>query len=132
MTNYENLHELVSRVNLWIEQHHIDVLTVETVLVTSLPNETEASPKAEPALLRQPAYIHSWDNELRGLTATRDGGINSAILAYRDERRLGAILALGTFGRVLREASFHLAVEHHCSTAFLYPKDCMGTLSFTT
>ena len=45
VTDYENLHELVSRVNLWIEQHHIDVLNVETVLVTSLPDETEASPK---------------------------------------------------------------------------------------
>ena len=47
LTDYENLHELVSRVNLWIEQHHIDVLNVETVLVTSLPNETEANPKVE-------------------------------------------------------------------------------------
>ena len=47
LTDYENLHELVSRVNLWIEQHHIDVLNVETVVVTSLPKEDEASPKAE-------------------------------------------------------------------------------------
>jgi hypothetical protein len=47
VTDYENLHELVSRVNLWIEQHHIDVLNIETVLVTSLPNETEASSKME-------------------------------------------------------------------------------------
>ena len=47
VTDYENLHELVSRVNRWIEQHHIDVLNVETVLVTSLPKGTEASPKVE-------------------------------------------------------------------------------------
>ena len=47
VTDYENLHELVSRVNRWIEQHHIDVLTVETVVVTSLPKDTEASPKLE-------------------------------------------------------------------------------------
>ena len=47
LTDYENLHELVTRVNLWIEQHHIDVLNVETVVVTSLPKETEASPKVE-------------------------------------------------------------------------------------
>ncbi|HEU4328117.1 MAG TPA: hypothetical protein VFS21_33585 [Roseiflexaceae bacterium] len=47
LTDYENLHELVSRVNLWIEQHHIDVLNVETVLFTSLPNEAEESPKAQ-------------------------------------------------------------------------------------
>ena len=47
LTDYENLHELVSRVNLWIEQHQIDVLNVETVVVTSLPNETEASPKVQ-------------------------------------------------------------------------------------
>jgi hypothetical protein len=45
LTDYENLHELVSRVNRWIEQHHIDVLNIETVVVTSLPDETEASPK---------------------------------------------------------------------------------------
>src|SRR5688500_19011687 len=49
VTDYENLHELVSRVNLWIEQHHIDVLNVETVVVTSLPKETEASLKVEMA-----------------------------------------------------------------------------------
>lgn len=47
LNDYENLHELVTRVNLWIEQHHIDVLNVETVLVTSLPNEAEASPKVQ-------------------------------------------------------------------------------------
>lgn len=47
VTEYENLHELVSRVNLWIEQHHIDVLNIETVLFTSLPKETDASPKVE-------------------------------------------------------------------------------------
>jgi hypothetical protein len=47
VTDYENLHELVSRVNRWIEQHHIDVLNVETVLATSLPKDTEASLKVE-------------------------------------------------------------------------------------
>jgi hypothetical protein len=47
VTDYENLHELVSRVNLWIEQHHIDVLNVETVVVTSLPKETEESPNVQ-------------------------------------------------------------------------------------
>lgn len=47
LTDYENLHELVSRVNLWIEQQHIDVLNVETVVVTSLPKDDEASPKVE-------------------------------------------------------------------------------------
>ena len=49
LTDYENLHELVTRVNLWIEQHHIDVLNVETVLVTSVPKEEEASLKVEMA-----------------------------------------------------------------------------------
>jgi hypothetical protein len=49
VTDYENLHELVSRVNRWIEQNNIDVLNVETVLVTSLPKGTEASPKVEMA-----------------------------------------------------------------------------------
>jgi hypothetical protein len=47
LTDYENLHELVTRVNVWIEQQHIDVLNVETVLVTSLPKENEASPNVE-------------------------------------------------------------------------------------
>ena len=56
MTHYENLHELVSRVNLWIEQHHIDVLNVETVMLTSLPKETDASPKVEMA---SPANVMS-------------------------------------------------------------------------
>jgi hypothetical protein len=56
VTDYENLHELVSRVNRWIEEHHIDVLNVETVLVTSLPKETEASPKVEMA---SPANVMS-------------------------------------------------------------------------
>lgn len=45
LTDYENLHELVSRTNLWIEQHQIDIISIETLLVTSLPDETEASPK---------------------------------------------------------------------------------------
>lgn len=45
LADYENLHELVSRVNLWIEQHQIDVLSVETVLLTSLPSDAEASSK---------------------------------------------------------------------------------------
>jgi hypothetical protein len=56
VTDYENLHELVSRVNLWIEQQHIDVLNVETVVVTSLPKDTEASPKVEMA---SPANVTS-------------------------------------------------------------------------
>jgi hypothetical protein len=56
VTDYENLHELVSRVNLWIEQHHIDILNVETVVVTSLPKDTEASPKVEMA---SPANVMS-------------------------------------------------------------------------
>ena len=46
LTNYENLHELVSRANRWIEQHQIDVLNVETVVVTKLPDEADASPNA--------------------------------------------------------------------------------------
>jgi hypothetical protein len=47
LTDYENLQELVSRVNRWIEQHEIDVLNVETLLVTELPKEAGASPKVE-------------------------------------------------------------------------------------
>jgi hypothetical protein len=46
LTDYENLHELVSRVNQWIEQQRIDVLNVETVLITKLPDEPDASPAA--------------------------------------------------------------------------------------
>ena len=46
VTDYENFHELVSRANLWIEQHRIDIINIETVLFTSLPKE-EASPKVE-------------------------------------------------------------------------------------
>ncbi len=47
LSDYENLHELVSRANRWIEQHHVDVINVETVVVTNLPGEAEASPKAQ-------------------------------------------------------------------------------------
>lgn len=45
VTDYENLHELVSRANIWMEQHQIDVISVETVLMTSLPDQDAASPK---------------------------------------------------------------------------------------
>ena len=45
LADYENLHEVVSRANIWIEQHQVDVLSVETVLVTSLPSDAEAIPK---------------------------------------------------------------------------------------
>ena len=40
---WENFHELVSRVNRWIEQQHIDVLNIETVLVPNLPVDTAES-----------------------------------------------------------------------------------------
>ena len=46
LSDYENLHELVSRANRWIEQQQIDVLNVETVLVTKLPGEGDTSPAA--------------------------------------------------------------------------------------
>ncbi|MCU0490739.1 MAG: hypothetical protein MUD01_04095 [Chloroflexaceae bacterium] len=39
VNEYEHLQEVVSRVNQWIEQSQIDVLNVETVLVSSLPEE---------------------------------------------------------------------------------------------
>jgi hypothetical protein len=45
LTDYENLHELVGRVNQWVEQENIRVINVETVLLNSLPaNETDESP----------------------------------------------------------------------------------------
>jgi hypothetical protein len=43
ISDYENLHELVSRANRWIEQNAIDVLNVETVVLTQLPKDTEES-----------------------------------------------------------------------------------------
>ena len=77
LTDYENLQELVTRVNLWIEQHHIDVLNVETVVVTSLPKDTEASPKVEMA---SPANVTStiqivrvWYREGVGVEAAYTG-----------------------------------------------------------
>jgi hypothetical protein len=45
LTDYENLHELVSRANLWIEQHQIEIISVETVLMSSLPDQEAESPK---------------------------------------------------------------------------------------
>ncbi|MBC8160624.1 MAG: hypothetical protein H7Z42_05325 [Roseiflexaceae bacterium] len=43
---YENLHELVSRANRWVEQHQIDVINIETVILSHLPGEEE-SPKVK-------------------------------------------------------------------------------------
>jgi hypothetical protein len=40
---YENIHEMVSRVNRWIEQYQIDVLNIETLLVPNLPADTAES-----------------------------------------------------------------------------------------
>lgn len=39
--DYENLQELVSRANQWVEQHQIDVVNVETVMLPNLPGEEE-------------------------------------------------------------------------------------------
>lgn len=47
MTDYENLHELVTRANIWIEQHQIDVINVETVVFTSLPKENDTSARVD-------------------------------------------------------------------------------------
>jgi|GEM_PF-984402 hypothetical protein len=47
LSDYENLHEVVSRANIWIEQNNIDVLNVETVLVTNLQKDSEASPRTQ-------------------------------------------------------------------------------------
>lgn len=47
LNDYENLHELVSRVNIWLEQNQIDLINIETVLVTDLPKETETSSKTQ-------------------------------------------------------------------------------------
>ncbi len=47
MTDYENLHELVTRANIWIEQHQIDVINVETVVSTSLPKENDTSARVD-------------------------------------------------------------------------------------
>lgn len=47
LSDYENLHELVSRVNIWIEKHQIDLINIETVLVTELSNEADKSSKVQ-------------------------------------------------------------------------------------
>ena len=44
VSDYESLQEVVSRANQWIEQHQIDVLSVETVIMTSLPDEETQNP----------------------------------------------------------------------------------------
>jgi|SRR5690606_28833196 hypothetical protein len=49
LSDYENLHELVSRVNRWIEQNNIDVINVETVLLSHLPKDTEGSSNTQMA-----------------------------------------------------------------------------------
>ncbi len=47
LSDYENLQELVTRVNQWIEHHQIDVLNVETLVVTNLPKDNEESPRTQ-------------------------------------------------------------------------------------
>jgi hypothetical protein len=47
VNDYENLHELVSRVNIWIEQNQIDVINIETLQVTDLSKGTETSSQAQ-------------------------------------------------------------------------------------
>jgi hypothetical protein len=47
ISDYENLHELVSRVNIWIEQNQIDLINLETLLVTNLPKGAETSLKTQ-------------------------------------------------------------------------------------
>jgi hypothetical protein len=44
-TDIERLQEVVSRANRWIEQHQIDVLNVETILMSNLPDEASESPQ---------------------------------------------------------------------------------------
>lgn len=46
LRDYENLHELVSRANHWIELHQSDVINVETVILPKLPGDEE-SPKVK-------------------------------------------------------------------------------------
>ena len=46
-TEYESFHEVVSRVNQWIEQAQIAVLNVETVLVPKLDKDDTETPPVQ-------------------------------------------------------------------------------------
>ncbi len=45
-TDYESIHEMLTRVKRWIEREQIQVLNVETLLLPMLPSESEESPPA--------------------------------------------------------------------------------------
>ena len=39
VSDYESIHEVVTRANRWIERERVEVLNVETLLVTAIPSE---------------------------------------------------------------------------------------------
>ncbi|MBA3470452.1 MAG: hypothetical protein H0T53_12505 [Herpetosiphonaceae bacterium] len=45
-TDYESIHEVLTRVKRWIDREQIQVLNVETLLLPMLPSEGEESPPA--------------------------------------------------------------------------------------
>lgn len=46
-TDFERLHEVVSRANRWIEQNQIEVINVETILLTDLPKGEVENPPTQ-------------------------------------------------------------------------------------
>ncbi|HEY1016377.1 MAG TPA: hypothetical protein VGE07_26950 [Herpetosiphonaceae bacterium] len=45
-TAYESIHEVLTRVNRWLEHERLEVISIETLLLPKLPGEAEESPPA--------------------------------------------------------------------------------------
>ena len=45
-TAYESIHEVLTRVNRWLEREQLEVISIETLLLPKLPGEAEESPPA--------------------------------------------------------------------------------------
>jgi hypothetical protein len=58
LTDYENMQEVVTRVNRWIEQEGVRVLNVETVLTPKLPEQEEDSLPSRLALPSSLSSLH--------------------------------------------------------------------------
>lgn len=69
LREYESLHEVVTRVNRWIEAEGVQVLTVETLLLPAPSEEAEATSKSYlPEAIGTPAslqVVRVWYHEGR-------------------------------------------------------------------
>lgn len=86
LREYENLHEVVTRVNRWIEAEGVQVLTVETLLIPVRAEEADTSSKSYlPESMGTPAslqVVRVWYHE------GRHPGYTGATRRLSDEQTL--------------------------------------------